>query len=718
MTRAVCEACGAVQPPDWQPGDLCMQCGEAARREKRCHWCTRLTPEGNFCRHCGSGLLPDGLYGAARMLKAAGVDQFSLPERLNGMPPEQREHFSRLYAPQGRMVERHLDDLSFVVAGLRTGHGKAGQTSVGSGAQRGGVSGGRVSGGRVSEDWTAQLEDALLPLLPLPEAELKALTLPPTRAVTDLERLAEIRDGSPFALTSRLSALAAIRLGAPRNETDAHWAAQALNSPDEAVQTEAALTLADWRFTAGHPYAVQPGNLRDALFDLYRRTAWAGVGRADPLHAEAGLGLALLAQHYANVQSVPVPAELLTPLLSSEAPDLAFGAALALGETGALRAALRVPERRALAAVQLARLGETAPLAPVLRLLEPYEQSRVLGVLRVAAPELNGVLLELLGSRETRTEAARLLLLEGRPGDALPLVEADPDLAEQVLRNLALSALEAEQVCVRLLEQGQFSLSRLSVLRELAESGRISDAFVPEQFAAASKEGRQELFVLAGLQLAARADPALHRFLWRLIEDDLPSQTRERAWSVLASWYGRYGQALRFSLAGARQFFGGATSGGVEEFVDRLCRVIERPDLLAGFFTSYHFLKLLEDTDPDVLPAVREAASAGRLRRDLLALAHDEEQFAPYRAGAVRLLGQLIDSAEGHLLLRGELTPFLHTGAPWQMQRATLAVLYPDPEVQAAQLADWKAQKELAQSYEERAPLDDLIFQLQQVMAG
>ncbi|WP_407569709.1 zinc ribbon domain-containing protein [Deinococcus altitudinis] len=711
MTRAVCEACGADQPPDWQPGDLCVQCGEAARREQRCHWCTRLTPEGNFCRHCGSGLVADGLYGAARMLKAAGVDQFSLPERLNGMPPEQREHFSRLYAPHGRMVERHLDDLSFVVGSLRAGRGRPSGGPAGNGARRDGLSG----------SWIPDLEDALLPLLPLPEAELRALTLPPTRAVTDLERLAEIRDGSPFALTSQLSALAAIRLtlrlGVPRNELDARWAAQALNSPDEAVQQAAALTLADWRFTAGHPYAAQPGHLRDVLSDLYRRTAQAGVGRADPLHAEAGLGLALLAQHYANVQSVPVPAELLTPLLSSEDPDLAFGAALALGETGALRAALRVPERRALAAARLARLGEIAPLAPVLRLLEPDEQSRVLGTLRVAAPELNGVLLELLGNRETRTEAARLLLLEGRPGNALPLVEADPDLAEQVLRNPALSARDTEQVCVRLLAQGRFRLSRLGVLRELAESGGISDAFVPEQFVAASEEGRQELFVLAGLQLAARADPALHRFLWHLIESDSPFQTRERAWSVLASWYGRYGQELRCSLAGARQFFGGATFGGVEEFVDRLCRVIERPDMLAGFFTSYHFLKLLEDTDPDVVPAVRETASAGRLRRALLALARDEEQFAPYRAGAVRLLGQLSDSAEGHLL-RAELTPFLHSGAPWQMQRAALAALYPDPEAQAAQLAEWKAQKDLARSYEERAPLDDLIFQLQQVMAG
>ena len=99
MTRAVCESCQAFQPPDWQPGDLCVACGLTVRREKRCHWCTRLTPDGKFCRHCGSGLLNDADYGAARMLRAAGVDQFALPERLKSMDPAQRDHFSRLYAP-------------------------------------------------------------------------------------------------------------------------------------------------------------------------------------------------------------------------------------------------------------------------------------------------------------------------------------------------------------------------------------------------------------------------------------------------------------------------------------------------------------------------------------------------------------------------------------------------------------------------------------------
>lgn len=699
MTRAVCEVCGAFQPPDWRPGDVCVQCGSAVRREKRCHWCARLTPDGGYCRHCGSALVPDDLYGVARMLKAAGVDQLTLPERLLALPGAQREQFARLYAPQEQMAERHAEDLSFAAGFLRVGREER-------------------------QHWVSGLEDALLSHLPMPEPEWRALALPPRRAVDDLDRLTEIRDGSPFALTSQIAALASVWRGAEgRTEAGAVWAAQALRSPDAALGTEAALALADWRFTALHPYAVQPGELRDALLKVYLRTAPAVTRRADPLHAEAGLGLALLAQHYANVQSVPIPAELLAPLLASEGPDLAFGAALALGETGALRAALHVPERRFVAAQGLARQGEVAALVGALPLLEPYEQSRVLSLIRKPQPALHGTLLALLGQQETRTDAARLLLQEGRPENALPLIEADPSLAGKVLSTLDLSTVETEQVCARLLAKGQFSGGRLSVLRDLAASGRVSDAFVPAQFAAAGEEARLELLSLAGTQLAARADPGLHRFLWALVEGEGKraegplAAARERAWSVLSGWYGAYGHELRLSLQGARQFF-----GGVGPLVERLCVVAERPQLFSGLFSSYTFLGLLDRPDPDVLPAVREADADGRLRRAFLALARRDDAFAPHRAGAVRLLG-LLAALEGtpeteQLELKAALTPFLHPDMPWQVQRAALAALYPDPQAQAERLAEWKARKEEAQTYAERAPLDDLIYQLEQVMSG
>ncbi len=687
MTRAVCEGCQAVQPPDWQSGDLCVACGLTVRREKRCHWCTRLTPDGQFCRHCGSGLLDDADYGAARMLKAAGVDQFALPERLRSMDPAQRQHFARLYAPQSQMAERHVGDRGFAQSFLK------------------------------GKGWTAALEDELLPLLPLPEVQLRAMTLPPARQLDDLERLAEIRDAAPFPLSAQLAALARVRLGARRSEQDAPHVAAALRSPDAALSDEAALTLADWRFTAQPPFAVQPGELRDALHGLYRRTAAPNPGQPDPVHAEAGLGLALLAGQYANVQSEPIPSGLLTPLLASGRPDLAFGAALALGESESLLAALRVPERRFVAAKALARLGQGAALGGVLPLLTPHEQSDVLRQMvygQGATPELHAVLVGLLAVPEVRGMAAELLLREGRPEDALRLVDTDPSLAGKVLANPALSENEVQQVCARLLEHGQLRPSRLSILGELATSGRIPDSFVPDHFGAASADDQQELCALARLQLAARADPALHRFFWTLLGGDLPDRAREQAWHVLAGWYGQYGAELRFSLAGARHFF-----GSVATFAERLCLVIERPGLLSGFFTSYSFLGVLETVDDDVLAPLREAGEVGaRLDRALLKLATDDDAYAPHRAGAVRLLGKLARPEAESNTLRGDLSRFLAPDTPWQVQRAALVALYPGAQAQAAQLAEWRVQRSGAGSYEQRAPLDDLIYQLGCVMSG
>lgn len=684
-TRVRCEQCGAVQPPDWQAGDLCIQGGHPVRVETRCAWCTRLTPGGQFCRHCGAGLVPDDRYGAARMLKAGGVDQFSLAARLEGLPRAQREHLSRLYAPQARMLERHLDDLAFAERFLR----------------RGGSASGRRQAGRRA----AALEAEWLPRLPLSEQDLKALTLLPAEAADELGRLAEIRDTTPFAPTAQVAALARIRLGADRNEADARWAGEALRSSDPLTRDEAALVLADWRFTFVHPYAAAPGDLRNALLDLYRRAPDGGAEQA-----EAGLGLALLAAQYANVQSVQVPAAVLEGLLASDDRQLAFGAALALNRSEALVAALRIPERRAAAARMLARHGQVGPLLPVLPLLDPHEQAGVLDTLRHTVgpvPELHDVLVELLARREVRGAAAGLLLLEARPGDAWPLIEADPSLARQVLSQPALTGAPLEAVCARLLDRDLF-VARQLPFTELALSGRLPDSFVPRVFLDADRSGQEELLALAGLQLNARADAGLHAFLWQLIESGLPEQIRERAWGVLSGWYGQYGAELRCSPDSVRQFF-----GSVLAFMERLCNVVERPTLVGTFFSSYSFLRVLEDVDAAILPEFqRHPAAMNRLNRALLSLARTDDAYAPHRAAAVTLLGRLTPPDEG----RGLLGEFLQgERVPWQVQRAALAVLYPTDRARADLRADLRTRLDAADTYEKRSPLTDLLYQLDQL---
>jgi hypothetical protein len=94
--RAICELCGKPQPPDWMAGDLCVSCGNAVRREVRCFWCVKWVPAGKFCRACGAVVVEEPLFGAARMLKDAGSDRFTIPKQLLEFPPDQIENFSRI----------------------------------------------------------------------------------------------------------------------------------------------------------------------------------------------------------------------------------------------------------------------------------------------------------------------------------------------------------------------------------------------------------------------------------------------------------------------------------------------------------------------------------------------------------------------------------------------------------------------------------------------
>src|SRR5882672_232260 len=112
--RSVCEKCAAPQPPDWNAGDLCVSCGAAVRRDVRCFWCAKWTPFAKFCRSCGAETVEEIHYGAARMLKDAGTDRFTVPRMLREMDPDQRENFTRIYQRHAVAVARHVDEIRFL----------------------------------------------------------------------------------------------------------------------------------------------------------------------------------------------------------------------------------------------------------------------------------------------------------------------------------------------------------------------------------------------------------------------------------------------------------------------------------------------------------------------------------------------------------------------------------------------------------------------------
>src|SRR6185436_9095074 len=144
--RAICEACDRPQPLDWQAGDLCIQCGQAVRREVRCFWCAKWTPAGKFCRRCGAGVVDERVYGAARMLKDAGSDRFTIPKMLVELDPEQIDNFTQIYQRHAATMQRHVDHVRFLETFLQ------------------------------QRNWSEDLQEDLISQLPWQEERLEALS--------------------------------------------------------------------------------------------------------------------------------------------------------------------------------------------------------------------------------------------------------------------------------------------------------------------------------------------------------------------------------------------------------------------------------------------------------------------------------------------------------------------------------------------------------------
>ena len=467
--RATCETCGQVQPPDWQPGDLCGSCGSVVRREKRCHWCVQLTPAGKFCRHCGAGQVPDDQYGAARWLKHLGADQFVIPDRLAAMDPEQVEHFTRLYQRQAIVVERHVQDLAYAEGFAR---------------QRG---------------WARGWEEALLPLLPMPDERLASLAMPPARGTTDLTRLLEIRQQSPVTVSRLLSALARIRLwqlslldyAALGLGQDVELALPALRDAAPAVRLETALTLSHWRF-GSHGAAFGKNAIEDTL-----REAATG-----PLGLEASTHLALMTAYWQG-KPQPVYAE----ALAAEDPELAFAAALANYAPEPLLAALRVPRCQYAAAFFLTRAGVSFDLAALLPAFTPDEVSNILEAVanqHRPRPDLRAYLTAALADpralpRHARDRARDLLALDLQPGDAVRLLRANPDrhFGAKLLQNPALTPADRLAICREYVALNLFSINNLPA--ELIAA--LPASFAADNWRAAPADSLQGLGRLAEEQL-------------------------------------------------------------------------------------------------------------------------------------------------------------------------------------------------------------------------
>ena len=560
--RALCEACGKPQPPDWSPGGQCVHCGKTVRRELRCFWCVKWTPAAKFCRSCGAETVEDRLYGAARMLKDAGTDRFTVPKQLREFDPDQIENFTRIYQRHAIAVARHVDEVLFLERFLR------------------------------QRPWSAALEEQLIPQLPWPEATLAQMSGPPTPAGDDLATAKAIGASSPFTTTRALAALVRLRLDDWTSHKDA---VSAFHAGDPALRAEAALALTSWRVL----YAV--GRPRDLGRELYEELA------RSPFKIEAAVRQGLLGT------SNP---DLLREALASNDPETAFGAALVLGDVDRLQAALKGGEmEKSAAGSKLIQLGI---LKPVVETIEksPLEVQRELVESLVrrkeAAPEAADTLLEIVETTKDdslRERAVRVLCRQLRPAWIGRIVRAgkgDHHIFQSLLQAEGLEPASAVELGDHLLQAGRFTTSQYG-LSTLAEKGRMPFTFVPSRFAAADEKTRLEMLRFAEIQLEHGGDEALHRFVMNVVFGPHPAKIRAAGWWVLHRWYRSGGEhrgegPFKLEKEVVARFF-----GSVQAFVPKLAAVLRDHDTLkeVGYYEMIaHVLTTADDA------AVAELRSA------------------------------------------------------------------------------------------------------------
>ncbi len=552
--RAVCERCEEAQPIDWKPGDLCVHCGESVRREVRCGWCAKWTPFATFCRNCGAEVVEESLFGAARMLKDAGVDRFTIPKQLATLDPEQIANFSRIYQRHAIVVARHVEQLTFVQRFLRQHH------------------------------WAAQLEDELIPALPWPEAGLAPYSTAPIDLVdgTPGERVATVRtiqESTPIDITRALAAIARLRLD---DWSSLSATTDALGWDDASIRDEASLAITSWRVRTG----VGPHDVPHAAIDELRVSAFP---------VEAAVRLAALTS-----DDIELPSD----AIGSADAETSLGAALLTADVDRLEAALRGDAlERSAAACALVRLGVTQRLAPVLRDGPDDVRSRILQEMAYTRKPIDGmgdVLIELIESTTDdviREVAVRVAAPTATGAAALRIARAgngNRRIMQSLLQRTELDPDELASILDFLIASDQFSVQQYG-MSTIAENGRLADTFVPTRFTAASPAVQLELLALAELQLLQRGDEALHRFVMNVVFGSVGGSMRTTAWWVLHRWYQRQGDyrgegPLRLDDESVTRFF-----GGLDTFLPRLTAIVRDiealnevafGDLAANLFTS------------------------------------------------------------------------------------------------------------------------------------
>jgi hypothetical protein len=594
--RALCEGCGKHQAPDWKAGDLCSYCGQAVRHDVRCYWCAKWVPAAKFCRSCGAVVVEERLYGAARMLKDAGTDRFTIPKQLKEFDPDQIENFSRIYQQHAVTVARHVDELRFLERYLFHKH------------------------------WSADLEEELIPRLPWNEEMLARMSGPRPPEGDVLATVKAIEEGSPIHTTQRLASLVRIRL----NDWSAYQTAEmTFHSGDAPMRAEAALALTGWRVLRGYGRprdrdGAMVAELQKSTFKVEAAVRLGFLGRQDP--------------------------DLLRDALASSDRETSFGAALVLGDVGRLQAALQGDAMERSAAGN--RLIELGVIKPVVQIVEksPLEvqQELVEALIRrkEPAPEAADTLMQIVETSEDNTlreRAARILCRELRPEWVLRIARKagkERYIYQSLLQAPDLQRESALELGAFLVEKGHFRMSQYG-LSTVAENGRMPASFVPAQFARTDDETRQELLRFAEVQLNRGDSEELHKFVMNVVFGAHPAKLRAAAWWVLHRNYRHHGEhrgegPFKLQKEPVERFF-----GSFAQFLPKLTAVLGDHDTLKEVGYYEMMATLLTSADDEAIRLIQAEESAANDLVFALMKAMREDYWPNTLEAMVRLLARI-----------------------------------------------------------------------------
>lgn len=564
---------------------------------------------------CGAEVVDEVHYGAARMLKDAGVDRFTIAGQLVSMDPDQLDNFSRIYQRHASAMARHVDELHFLERCLH---------------HRG---------------FAAALEERLVPELPWPDDVLRRYSVGMLDLTEDTIATAlRIAAATPFDSTRELAHLVRLRAD---DFTAAVDACDAFGSADPQVRAEAALVLTSWRVRLG------TGPLEDRVAG--GRSAVIAELRTSSFAAAAAVRLAVL-----DRAAIEIPPD----TVDSPDRELAMAAILLGGDPDRLETALGGdPLERLAAAVTLARAGIVGRLGPVL--IEASDDARgvILQTLALAkrpVPALADTIVSIIETTadpSVREIGTRVVCPTIGTAAALRIIaagEGDRRIAQALLQRSVLPSEGLAAVVDLMIERGEFASSMFGVA-SLANDGRLADSFVPTRWHDASEALRPELLALAELQLTKRGDEGLHRFVVNVVFGESRGSIRSTAWWVLHRWYRSLGEydgrgPLRLANEPLSRFF-----VSVEAFVPRLVAVVGDDEALrsVGFFEL--IAGLCHDADEEFVVAVQAMGSTGRDLVAALGMAIDNDYwpntieammtllsriatFEPWREGAIAAL--------------------------------------------------------------------------------